>query len=387
MSDFDRGFSPRKPAFTPVRDETFDDSLFDQAAAEALPTDGRDGLPQTFRMRHDEHYVDRIMAQTSEAPVHMIAVEEIEGARPFSAEDIAPLTDSIASLGIIQPLLVRRRNGRYELIAGSSRLAAAVAAGLEKVPCLLHDVDDDRARAIAEAADVRPSAGDPMPPGPQTQPGLPVGATASLVDSLATIESCLNLFPNRERSLCERVGLDLMRAETSRARWLAEAWTLLAGKSELRKRTASAAGLVESALKSVEAEGRLAGVGSNLIVDESVRPVRVDSRLMTMALSGAIRAMVALLQGADGGTLKIRVSTHPAMRSAVFQLAQDVAPVPEVWFSRPGSATPADWSSDQGVPIALAAASRVAELHGGHLQMARGNRGGCSVTLVIPAGD
>jgi len=60
----------------------------------------------------------------------------------FSEDDLRELRDSIKSQGIIQPLLVVRRNTGYELIAGERRLRAAKLAGLEQVPVVIKDVSD-----------------------------------------------------------------------------------------------------------------------------------------------------------------------------------------------------------------------------------------------------
>ena len=57
--------------------------------------------------------------------------------------------------------------------------------------------------------------------------GVPALAAREIIDSLATIESCLNLFLDRDRPLRERVAVSLVRAEAHRARWLAEAYSLL----------------------------------------------------------------------------------------------------------------------------------------------------------------
>ena len=144
-----------------------------------------------------------------------------------------PLVESIGSVGVVQPLLVRRRKGRYELIAGSKRLAAAIAAGLTEVPCLLRDADDERARALAEAENLRlESDGARESPGATAPSGVPALAAREIIDSLATIESCLNLFLDRDRPLRERVAVSLVRAEAHRARWLAEAYSLLGSEPE-----------------------------------------------------------------------------------------------------------------------------------------------------------
>jgi ParB-like chromosome segregation protein Spo0J len=46
---------------------------------------------------------------------------------------------------------VRRHAGRYQLIGGRKRLAAALAAGIGEVPCIVRDVDEAGAAALAEA--------------------------------------------------------------------------------------------------------------------------------------------------------------------------------------------------------------------------------------------
>lgn len=67
----------------------------------------------------------------------------------FDEEEIADLTDSIRAHGLLQPLVVRRVDGRFELVAGERRLRAAQAAGWPRVPVVVRDVDD---RETAELA-------------------------------------------------------------------------------------------------------------------------------------------------------------------------------------------------------------------------------------------
>ncbi len=387
MSEFDRRSSLRKPEFIPPRDEDFDDSVFDQAAAEASPTEGREGLPPTFRMRHDEHYVDQITSRMVAPPVQFVAVKDIDGAERLSRLELGPLVESIMSIGVVQPLLVRRRNGRYELIAGSKRLAAAIAAGLAEVPCLLQEADDERARDLAAADNLRFQAEEARPAG-APRAGLPVAATRGIIDSLATIESCLNLFLDRERPLRERVSASLIRAEAHRARWLAEAYSLLSGTPTVVKRPLSPVSLVERALADLEMEGRLSDVKVALSIDEPTRTLVADERLMWVALTGAAGAMLTLLEGRSGATLRVRVSTQSATRQLAFQLAQDVAAAPPARLYALDEASLPDWSADQRAPAGLAVARRIARLHGGRLDVAPGPRGcGCTVTLMLPAGD
>ncbi|MFZ7128193.1 MAG: ParB/RepB/Spo0J family partition protein [Desulfobacterales bacterium] len=62
--------------------------------------------------------------------------------RRFAEADLDELSDSIRVQGIIQPLLVRKQENGYELVAGERRLRAARRAGLTQVPVVLKDVDD-----------------------------------------------------------------------------------------------------------------------------------------------------------------------------------------------------------------------------------------------------
>jgi ParB family chromosome partitioning protein len=60
----------------------------------------------------------------------------------FDSEDLDGLAESIATHGILTPLVVRREEGRYVLIAGERRLRAAGIAGLVEVPVVLREADD-----------------------------------------------------------------------------------------------------------------------------------------------------------------------------------------------------------------------------------------------------
>jgi ParB family chromosome partitioning protein len=64
----------------------------------------------------------------------------------FDESALKELADSIRANGIVQPPVVRRRaDGKYELIAGERRTRAAIMAGLKKIPVVLADADDRKA--------------------------------------------------------------------------------------------------------------------------------------------------------------------------------------------------------------------------------------------------
>jgi ParB family transcriptional regulator, chromosome partitioning protein len=69
--------------------------------------------------------------------------------KDFSPETLRELADSIKEQGIVQPLIVRERQGHLELIAGERRWRAAQLIGLTEVPVILREADD---RAVLELA-------------------------------------------------------------------------------------------------------------------------------------------------------------------------------------------------------------------------------------------
>lgn len=78
-----------------------------------------------------------------------IAPSPMQPRQVFDDEALRELSESIRSYGILNPLTLRLRGGRYELVAGERRLRAARLAGLREVPCILLDVNMEDAGLIA----------------------------------------------------------------------------------------------------------------------------------------------------------------------------------------------------------------------------------------------
>lgn len=74
--------------------------------------------------------------------ISLIAPNRYQPRKQFSNEELQALADSIREQGIIQPLIVRKSENGYELVAGERRLRAARIAGLQKVPVVLKDLSD-----------------------------------------------------------------------------------------------------------------------------------------------------------------------------------------------------------------------------------------------------
>lgn len=67
----------------------------------------------------------------------------------FDTASLRELADSIKANGVVQPLLVRRKAGRYELVAGERRLRASKLAGLTRIPIVIRDIPDEKLLEIA----------------------------------------------------------------------------------------------------------------------------------------------------------------------------------------------------------------------------------------------
>ncbi|HYP25595.1 MAG TPA: ParB/RepB/Spo0J family partition protein [Blastocatellia bacterium] len=67
----------------------------------------------------------------------------------FRDDKLEELAQSIRVNGIIQPIVVRRRGERFEIIAGERRWRAAQRAGLQRVPSIIKDISDDNALEIS----------------------------------------------------------------------------------------------------------------------------------------------------------------------------------------------------------------------------------------------
>ncbi len=96
-----------------------------------------------------------------------IAVLEIDP-NPFQPridwddEELSSLSESIKQQGILQPLVLRKNNDRYQLIAGERRLRASILAGLETVPAFIREADDKQMMALALIENIQRQDLNPM---------------------------------------------------------------------------------------------------------------------------------------------------------------------------------------------------------------------------------
>jgi ParB family chromosome partitioning protein len=113
--------------------------------------------------------LDALLSNHGDAPASSqasVAVDEIEQnpyqpRKGFDDDELSALSASIKSHGVLQPLVVRQVDGRYQLVAGERRLRAAKAAGLAAVPVTVVDFNDQQSLEAAlveniQRADLNP---------------------------------------------------------------------------------------------------------------------------------------------------------------------------------------------------------------------------------------
>ena len=84
-----------------------------------------------------------------EIDIDLIDPSPMQPRSRFDETRLNELAQSINANGVVQPLLVRRRGMRFELIAGERRWRAAQLAGLARIPAVVRDVPDDKLLELA----------------------------------------------------------------------------------------------------------------------------------------------------------------------------------------------------------------------------------------------
>jgi len=117
-----------------------------------VPKIKKSGLPDTLAMRHDHHFVDLISTRATGPRTRLIPLDKIDP-NPHqprcSLGDIEELAASIQAKGVLEPILVRPRHDRYEIIAGERRFVASKKAGLKEIPAIEMNVKDSEALELA----------------------------------------------------------------------------------------------------------------------------------------------------------------------------------------------------------------------------------------------
>ena len=114
------------------------------------------GLEQLFsnEVINFEKFESDVVANTKESDIKQIKLDEIRSnpyqpRKSFNEESLQELAESIKEHGIVQPIIVKKSIKGYELIAGERRTKASRLAGLETIPAIIKDFNDNEMMEIA----------------------------------------------------------------------------------------------------------------------------------------------------------------------------------------------------------------------------------------------
>ena len=131
---------------------------------------GLDALLGAVRQAKDEvAAVESVSVQQVSDSLQQLPLEQLQRGRYQPRRDMNPvalqeLADSIKVQGVMQPIVVRALNesGRFEIVAGERRWRAAQMAGLDTIPAIVREINDDTAMAMALIENIQREDLNPM---------------------------------------------------------------------------------------------------------------------------------------------------------------------------------------------------------------------------------
>jgi ParB/RepB/Spo0J family partition protein len=336
-------------------------------------------------MRADAHYVDALMSRSPAGRDEHVAITAIEPPGEVDEGSLTDLVESIRRHGVLQPLIVQKRKGRHRLISGRRRLAAAIEVGLREVPCLIHDVGHDEAKALAEASNIRPRSSGDASAAVATASRASGPADSLLEQSLETLTACATALGSVASSLSRTGVTDLVRAEAWRATSLALAARLMRSEIIVKRTSVPVTRLIDGVVDAFGPELHVRGAAIDTDVSPRSLHVSVDGRVVAALLTHALFLTLAVVEGCEGARLRVAASVNEA-DELTLAVSQTSAGVPPAWASR---AFDEGWSQRPGGDAALVAAAALqdaARLLEGRCQLT-GSPRSTRILVAIPASD
>lgn len=327
-------------------------------------------------MRADAHYVDALMSHSRAGSDQLVAINAIEPPGEINDESIEALVTSVRRHGVLQPIIVQKRKGRHRLIAGRRRLAAAIEAGLREIPCVVHEVGHEEAKALAEAANLRAAETSAAAPLVNTD-----ASGALLEQSLATLMACSTALASVSSTLARGGVTELIRAEAWRAASLALAGRLMRQELFAARTSLSLARFLDGVVDSFGPEFRVRNVDVEVEATPRGGHVAMDAQIAGAWLAQALFATLAVLDGTTGARLRIAAALSDT-GELTLSVGQGNVGVAASWASRVFDES---WSARPGGEAALVwalAMNASAEAVGGRCQFSGNNRS-TRIALVL----
>ncbi len=143
-----RGLDALIPQSAPKTEEVTVEIRDHEAAAEQTREEKTEEnvSRETFAEERDNLQRDRSERRRRETTLRVSQIEpnRSQPRKNFDEDALEELADSIRQYGLIQPIMVQKREGYYEIIAGERRWRACMKAGLKEVPVIIREYDDQK---------------------------------------------------------------------------------------------------------------------------------------------------------------------------------------------------------------------------------------------------
>jgi len=240
-------------------------------------------------------------------------------------------------------------------------------------------IDSAQADALAMADNLRcgsPSERDAAGPDSSAE-----ALRQSLRRHMATMQTAMTLSTG-EDVITKRVGFDLAQTHSNRAAWIVEAQQLLERVPVRPSGSVAVATAIDQVRKALAAEFRLAGVALHATFADGVGSDAVDEYVFGVGLTGAIVALLPVVDLADRPVIQIRSARLQSSTTVEISCGNVLASkdwvrrlFDDAWTERPGG-----WEALLGAGCAKAAAERL----GGEVTATTPSQGGVAVKVRIP---
>ena len=149
---------------------------------------------------------------TNEIDVDLIEPNPDQPRSRFTESALDELAQSILANGIVQPIVVRRKGNRYEIVAGERRWRAAQRAGLRRIPAAVKEVSDDKLLELALIENIQRE---------ELNPVEEASAYRKLIDKMGLTQEALAASVGKDRTLIA-TSLRLLKLPTDIQRLIEE---------------------------------------------------------------------------------------------------------------------------------------------------------------------
>src|SRR5215212_2166538 len=131
-------------------------------------------------------------AGTNEIDIDLIEPNPEQPRTRFTESALEELAQSIVANGVVQPIVVRRKGNRYEIVAGERRWRAAQRAGLRRIPAAVKEVADDKLLELALIENIQREELNPIEE---------AAAYRKLIDNIGLTQEAIAASVGKDRTL------------------------------------------------------------------------------------------------------------------------------------------------------------------------------------------